>query len=87
VAAALTSANRDEARWSEPHLFRLDRDEGPHAAFALGRHSCPGAGLSRLLARIALEAVLATTAELGPGGQARERGFEFRGPSAVVVTW
>jgi cytochrome P450 len=87
VSAALMSANRDEERWRDPHEFRLDRDEGSHAAFALGRHSCPGAGLARLLARIAVEAVLDTTPRLGPAVQVEERGFEFRGPSCVTVTW
>ncbi|MDX6197254.1 MAG: hypothetical protein QOJ79_405 [Actinomycetota bacterium] len=87
VSAALMSANRDEARWRDPHEFRLDREEGSHAAFALGRHSCPGAGLARLLARIAVEAVLATTPRLGPAVRVEERGFEFRGPSCVAVVW
>jgi cytochrome P450 len=87
VSAALMSANRDEARWRDPHLFRLDREEGSHAAFALGRHSCPGAGLARLLARIAVEAVLEMTPCLGPAVRVEERGFEFRGPSHVGVVW
>jgi cytochrome P450 len=87
VSAALMSANRDEARWHDPHEFRLDRDEGSHAAFALGRHSCPGAGLARLLARIAVEAVLDTAPRLSPAVQVEERGFEFRGPSCVTVNW
>jgi cytochrome P450 len=87
VSAALMSANRDEARWGDPHEFRLDREEGSHAAFALGRHSCPGAGLARLLARIAVEAVLETTSRLGPAVRVEERGFEFRGPSYVAVVW
>jgi cytochrome P450 len=87
VSAALMSANRDEARWEDPAAFRLDRTEGPHAAFALGRHGCPGAGLARLLARIAVEAVLEWTPQLGPAVRVEERGFEFRGPTEVLVAW
>jgi cytochrome P450 len=87
VSAALMSANRDESRWRDPDAFRLDREEGSHAAFALGRHSCPGAGLARLLGRLAVEAALAMTDSLGPARKVEERGFEFRGPSCVAVVW
>jgi cytochrome P450 len=87
VAAALISANRDERRWQNPDLFRLDRVDGPHAAFALGAHTCIGAGLARVLARIAVEALLAMQSVLVPAGPVQETGFEFRGPVSVPVLW
>lgn len=87
VAAALMSANRDERRWQDPDVFRLDRVEGPHVAFALGAHSCIGAGLARLLARIAVEALMAMQPVLVPTGPVEETGFEFRGPVRVPILW
>lgn len=67
VAFGLASANRDEARFDDPHSFRLDRsDQRGHLAFGGGPHVCPGAGLARLEARIALDAVLDRIAAIRP---------------------
>jgi cytochrome P450 len=50
------SANRDEATYPEPDAFEPERSGlDNHVAFGLGAHFCPGAPLSRLEARVALE--------------------------------
>jgi cytochrome P450 len=56
VHAAIGSANRDEAVFSNPDEFRFDR-ESPrgHLGFGAGPHVCPGAALARLEATVALQ--------------------------------
>ncbi|MBN8908180.1 MAG: cytochrome P450 [Rhodospirillales bacterium] len=53
------SANRDAARWADPDTLDLTRDARGHLGFGTGVHTCPGAPLARLEARIAFEVLLA----------------------------
>jgi cytochrome P450 len=91
VVLGLGSANRDEAVFTEPDRYDVDRDEAElrsHVAFDRGIHACVGAGLVRLEARVALETVLDRfrRLELAPGATyERVRHFMMRGPSSVVV--
>lgn len=62
VRLLVASANRDEARFSNPNEFDIDRDNEGHVGFGLGVHSCIGAPLARLQARIFFE-ILATKVE------------------------
>jgi cytochrome P450 len=48
------SANRDPKAFPEPNRFEVTRDPNPHLAFGHGIHSCLGAALARMEARIAL---------------------------------
>lgn len=69
IALVYASANRDEAIFPEPDEFRLNRaniDE--HLAFGRGPHHCVGAALARLELRIALEELLARTAQIELSG-------------------
>lgn len=59
------SANRDPARWPDGERFDLDRDTHGHLAFAAGIHACPGSALTRLEARIAIEALLTRLRAIG----------------------
>jgi cytochrome P450 len=54
VLPMMGSANRDPKYFSEPDRFDIRRDPNPHIAFGHGIHSCLGAALARMEARIAL---------------------------------
>lgn len=60
VVMAYASANRDEAVWERPDEFDVTRtfDSG-HQTFGHGEHSCPGALLARVDARVIMERLLA----------------------------
>lgn len=65
VAVFPHAANRDPRRFEAPNDLRLDRaNVREHLAFGRGIHSCPGGPLARVEARIALERLLARTAEI-----------------------
>jgi cytochrome P450 len=49
------SANRDEAEFTCPAHFDLDRPTNRHLAFGAGPHRCAGSNLARMNVRIALE--------------------------------
>jgi len=53
------AANRDPARFDNPHEFDLDRKNvREHIAFSRGIHSCPGAPLARVEGRVSIERLL-----------------------------
>ena len=52
----IAAANRDPARFTEPDVFDVTRDEGMSISFGAGIHGCPGWRLARLQA----EAVFST---------------------------
>jgi cytochrome P450 len=58
VVVLLGSANRDPSRFADADRFDLTRKPRGHLAFGAGIHACPGAGLARLEARIAIERLL-----------------------------
>jgi len=52
------SANRDEAEFTDPDKFDLDRAANRHVAFGAGPHRCAGSNLARMNLRIAFEELL-----------------------------
>ncbi|RDI69114.1 cytochrome P450 family protein [Nocardia pseudobrasiliensis] len=58
VYVALTAANRDPSRYSNPNSFDIAADTAGHLAFGHGIHHCVGAPLARLEGRIAFSALL-----------------------------
>lgn len=66
VVLFLEAANRDPARFPDPHDLRWERQPNPHLAFGHGAHRCPGASIARAEIQIALETLLATFETLGP---------------------
>jgi len=59
VLAMVASANRDSNHFKDANRFDIRRDPNPHIAFGHGIHSCLGAALARMEARIALADFLA----------------------------
>lgn len=85
ISAVLASANRDPRRWSEPARFTLDRDEGPHLSYAVGAHACIGAPAARMFVREMLQVLLPYLASAKLLEPVEVVGYEFRGPTRVVV--
>jgi cytochrome P450 len=81
VAVCLTGGNNDPRHFEQPDVFDIDRPNArDHMAFSRGPHFCLGAPLARLEARVAIERLLARTAEIriseehhGPPGARRYR--------------
>jgi len=59
VFMAISSANRDPARFPDPDRLDLRRDTSGQLAFGHGVHYCRGASLARAEAEVALGALLA----------------------------
>ncbi len=70
VVLFLEAANRDPARFPDPHQLKWERQPNPHVAFGHGPHRCPGASIARAEIQIALEALFATFETLGPNPSA-----------------
>ncbi len=85
------SANRDEAFFSDPDRFDLDRaNNAAHIAFGAGPHYCAGAAASKaLIAEVALPALFESLPGLRLASDASPRygGWAFRGPLSVPVIW
>jgi cytochrome P450 family 142 subfamily A polypeptide 1 len=58
------SANRDEAVFSDPMRFDIDRDPNEHVAFGFGAHFCLGNSLARLELRVMFEELLRRLTDL-----------------------
>jgi cytochrome P450 len=87
VALVFTSGDRDAAVFEEPASFRLHRDRvaNRHLAFGHGAHKCPGASLSRLELRVALEELLSATAHVALAGEPETSGWALHGPTRLPL--
>jgi cytochrome P450 len=54
----VASANRDDRRFRDGDRFDIHREKRPHLSFGNGIHTCLGAALTRVEARVALDEVL-----------------------------
>ncbi|MGO4840896.1 cytochrome P450, partial [Rhizobiaceae sp. 2RAB30] len=87
VAALVSSASRDEERFSDPDRFDIHRDEGNHAAFGFGHHFCSGRFFAREQMCLAVRLLLDRFPGLRlAGDEPVFRGWEFRAPTALHVT-
>nr|WP_243451842.1 cytochrome P450 [Sphingosinicella soli] len=59
VALIFTSANRDERKYVDAESYDIRRNPRDHLGFGGGLHSCVGAALARLEARVAMQEMLA----------------------------
>jgi cytochrome P450 len=64
VGLVLGSANRDPARFMNPDILDIQRQECKHCGFGSGIHFCLGAALARAEAAIALNVLLNRLPEL-----------------------
>ena len=84
VVMGTACANRDEAVFSDPDVFDVDRaNSSEHLTFGYGPHFCPGAPLARTVARIGVTALF----ERFPLGTIRlADGFVFENVPAFFET-
>ncbi|GIH19720.1 cytochrome P450 [Rugosimonospora africana] len=83
----LGSANRDPARYRDPHRFDPDRANIQPVSFGGGAHYCLGAPLARLEAQIAFPLLLTMLPRLSLAGPATRRDrLVLRGYATLPVT-
>jgi len=89
VGAVVASACRDDDVFADPDLFDVRRERRPNAAFGYGPHFCAGHAFARGQERIALQMLVEAMPELAldPEYEVRFRGWEFRAPVELRVTW
>jgi cytochrome P450 len=89
VGAVIASACRDESVWDDPDAFDITRQRLPNAAFGFGPHFCAGHAFARDQERIALRTLVDAMPNLAldPARAVVMRGWEFRAPNALWVTW
>jgi len=89
VASVVASACRDEARFRDPDAFDIYRADGAPGAFGFGSHLCAGRWFAQAQVAIALRVLLESMAELAlaPGEAPAFRGWEFRAPATLRVTF
>jgi cytochrome P450 len=80
------SANRDEARFTDPNRYDIHR-QGGHLSFGQGLHFCLGSALARLEGRVAFEEVFKRWAdwEVDYGNAHRARTSSVRGWAQLPV--
>ncbi len=65
ITICLTAASNDPAHYAHPEEFNIDRPNvREHLGFSKGKHTCLGAPLGRLESRVAIERLLARTADI-----------------------
>jgi cytochrome P450 len=90
VLAVIGSANRDERQFPNASQFDIGRDPNPHIAFGHGIHSCLGAALARLEARIALSDLLGALKNLRIPGDGRwqpRNALHVHGPASLPISF
>src|SRR5262249_55118637 len=88
VLPMIGSANRDPKQFRDAERFDITRDPNPHIAFGHGIHSCLGAPLARLEARIALGDFLQRTDRFEPASAEPfepRKALQVHGPSRLPI--
>jgi cytochrome P450 len=87
LSLAIGSANRDEARFSDPDRFDAARGPVEHLGFGTGKHFCAGSRLAELEARVAIDALLDRLPDLAiePDPGCGVVGLAFRSPNRLPV--
>jgi cytochrome P450 len=89
VASVLSSASRDESRYSDPDEFDIRRGSTGHAAYGFGSHFCAGRWFAQRLMPLLLRPLLERLPDLKlvPEKMPVFRGWEFRAPTSLHVTF
>ncbi|MFI6595521.1 cytochrome P450 [Nonomuraea sp. NPDC050536] len=92
VILSYATANRDPARFPDPHVLDLRRQDGGHLAFSHGIHQCLGQQLARVELRVALPALLNRFPTLRLAVPAEEVALrpetaDIYGVKSLPVTW
>ena len=58
IVMLLGAANRDPQRWTDPELYRIERDTQGHVGFGSGIHACVGQMIARLEGEVLLTALI-----------------------------
>lgn len=89
VALIFTSANRDERKYRNAETYDIRRNPRDHLGFGGGLHSCVGAALARLEARVAMEEMLEMMPDfiVDESSLARMHSPNVRGFTTVPVTF
>jgi cytochrome P450 family 142 subfamily A polypeptide 1 len=85
------SANFDEAKFTEPERFDVERNPNEHVAFGFGSHFCLGQALARLELNVMVERVLTRLPDLelaaDPAALPRRRANFISGLESMPVTF
>ena len=89
IALVLGSANRDEAKFSEPDKFDIARPNKVHASFGYGIHFCVGNYVARQLIQVCVEEILGRLpgVRLDPAKHPVVHGWYVRGAKSLPVVW
>ncbi|MBW4507221.1 MAG: cytochrome P450 [Scytonematopsis contorta HA4267-MV1] len=89
VGIMLGSANRDPARFKNPEVFDVQREDTKHCGFGGGIHYCLGSTLARAEGQIALNVLLNRLPELSLAEENIEwaNNIIFHGPNRLKVNF
>jgi cytochrome P450 len=82
------AANRDPARFDDPHAFRIDRTPNDHLSFGYGPHFCVGARLARRQMRAVIGEACRQLGQLELDGAPQRLQSNFQsGLKSLPVRW
>ncbi|CAN5313753.1 cytochrome P450 [soil metagenome] len=88
IGLLLGAANRDPARFADPHRFDPTRSPNPHVSFGAGLHFCVGAPLARLELEVVLPILTERLPHLRLAAPPRYRdSYHFHGLESLAVAF
>lgn len=89
LSIVVAAANRDPAKFPEPHKFNMHRERTVNATFGYGVHHCSGHQLAKGLGEMMLEetARRLPNLRLDPSAPAVVTGYLFRGAKSLPALW
>jgi cytochrome P450 len=79
------AANRDPTRFDRPAEFDIRREPKPHLGFGFGLHTCLGAILARMEARVVISTLLDRVPDYRIAETVKYGDFSLRGPAAAWI--